>query len=379
MRIAYTYLGAPPRIDGVIKKILDQVSVWSRMKHEVCLFLLVNCDGPLPPEFEEFLKNFPQITVRRAGLFDIRWPLRTLKSRAGALRELSSEIQKFAPDVIYRRFGTHYPSVDRLAKKFPLILEVQSNDLMELRKTLSTYKYLYRRLTREKLLHLAKGAVYITHELSRISYLNTGGGQKFVLGDGIQFQRISSLAISANAQPYPRLFFMGTPDSPWHGLDKLLELAQHRPQWKFDIVGTSKEYLKTLKGTFENVEFHGFLGERQYNQILACADVAISSLALDRIPMKESSPLKTREYLASGIPTILGYKDTDFSGQEDFVLQLPAGEANVREALAAIDKFVLGWMGRRVPRDQVKHLDSEFKESLRLNFLAQQLTHSRDH
>ena len=57
---------------------------------------------------------------------------------------------------------------------------------------------------------------------------------------------------------------------------------------------------------------HGTLSGDAYWAVLGRADVAIGSLAMERAGLREGSPLKVREYLLAGIPTVIGYEDTDF-------------------------------------------------------------------
>jgi hypothetical protein len=84
--------------------------------------------------------------------------------------------------------------------------------------------------------------------------------------------------------------------------------------------------------------------------------------------MNEACPLKVREYLAYGLPIIIGYSDTDFLERPDFILTLPNHENNVNESLSEIEKFVLKWKGKRVPRDMITHIDICEKEKQRLSF-----------
>ena len=87
--------------------------------------------------------------------------------------------------------------------------------------------------------------------------------------------------------------------------------------------------------------------------------------------MHEASPLKVREYLALGLPTIIGYKDTDFPQGAPFLLELPNVENNVDFAADAILRFVEEWKNKRVPRSEVLHLDLKKKERERLRFLKE--------
>jgi hypothetical protein len=84
--------------------------------------------------------------------------------------------------------------------------------------------------------------------------------------------------------------------------------------------------------------------------------------------MQEACPLKVREYLAYGLPVIIGCKDTDFTESAPFILRLPNSEDNIETSLSAIESFVSKWKGKRVPREAIAHLDLEVKESQRVKF-----------
>jgi hypothetical protein len=98
--------------------------------------------------------------------------------------------------------------------------------------------------------------------------------------------------------------------------------------------------------------------------------VALGSMALHRNLMNEASPLKVREYLAYGIPTIIGYHDTDFPDGHPFILELPNEENNVESNLDKIRRFVSEVKGRRIERETIAHIDVKIKELQRFKFLT---------
>ena len=156
---------------------------------------------------------------------------------------------------------------------------------------------------------------------------------------------------------------------PWHGLDKIVKLAAVIPEWSFHLVGIGVE---DVGGAIpSNVKTWGALLYTEYLPLLAEADCAIGTLALHRKEMQEASPLKTREYLAHGLPVISGCRDTDFMEGADFLLELPNTEDNILPNTARIRAFVESWRGRRVDREKVRHLDTGEKERTRLRFFNQ--------
>ena len=350
MRVAYlAHLNLPPE-SGVSKKILSQVKLWSELA-EARLFVLSRredvCDlVELHGGKCSFYKGPPWSTGR----------LRALDSLVG-------QIVEWSPTAVYLRRDLFYPAYLRLAKALPLIQEVNSDELEELRLH-SPSQYLYHRMSRNWLDRLTSGWVFVTRELLHHPYYGRLPGMKTAIGNGISFDGLPHLPPRQSGGP-PRLVFIGQP-APWHGVDKILRLAEAFKTWEFHLIGCQASDFEQLP---DNVKIHGFLPFSEYVSILADADVGIGSLALHRKRMNEASPLKVREYLALGLPAIIGYKDTDFPEGAPFLLRLPNEERNVECCLQDIERFVMSWVGKRVPREAVAHLDLRHKERQRLLFI----------
>jgi hypothetical protein len=258
--------------------------------------------------------------------------------------------------------GICYPSFLRLASQVPLVIEQNSDDVTEIKSYLGRTAQLYHRMTRSVLLRRSRGMVAVGGE---VATKVAGYTQPvLVLGNGISLEKHCTLPPAMNDDP--RLVFIGSGLGEWYGLDKIMYLARHFTTWQFDLIGN----VKPLSGDLpRNVTFHGYLKGDQYTAILARADVAIGSLAMHRIHIDEISPLKTREYLARGLPTIIGYRDTDFPSAVPYLLCLPNTADNVSANLDVIERFVREWKGQRIPQHLVSHLDSHAKEADRLAFL----------
>lgn len=344
MKIAYIAYWDVSQESGVLKKIISQLLEWKKQGNKIELLALT------PGRF--VWEGASQIPVR-------------LFSRGNALTRFHS-VQKLVegaiqsgPDISYMRFSTFFPALRDLAEITPLILEINTDDLLEYKQTLSAAKYLYHKLTRDKLLSKASGFVFMTNELAeRFSGYHK---RSVVIGNGIDLSTYDFYPPPDN--PQPRLVFMGSQGLEWHGVDKVLELARLRPQWKFDIIGPK---LETHDGL--NVTFHPYLKQSDYVGLLQSADVALGTLALYRKGMREACPLKVREYLACGLPTIIGYKDTDFPTGAPFLLEIANTSGSIQNSLPQIEEFIRSWKGRRVPRQDVIHLDIREKEDKRLAF-----------
>lgn len=352
MRIAYLAMEKVDAETGVLRKIAGQMRAWQSAGHEVRLFNVVE----RPTSVLESLQELP------ADLFFSRGPLDTFRAFATMARAACA----WAPEVAYARLGRYYPALKQLARMAPICLEVNSDSLAELRSYGPRRHYWYHQLTHRSLQRLMSGMVFVTNELAHTPHLSPLDLPRCVIGNGIDLQAYPLLAPPNN--PRPRLIFLGSAGQAWHGVDKIQALAICFPEWEFDLVGIPAAALPAAPA---NLHAHGRLAKSAYDTLLACADIAIGTLALHRNGMDEACPLKVREYLAHGIPTVIGYRDTDFPDDAPFLLRLPNTEENVSTYTEEISQFVARMAGRRVPREAIAQLDVRIKERQRLQFLAQ--------
>ena len=355
MRIAYLchcdFDGHPER-SGVYRKILYQVECWRRLGHDVAVFHVSASDGGA------------------YGTADLAWhvfpyPNRSYFSRMHAWNSAARFVLRWRPDVVYHRCDLWYPAVQELTRRVPLVLEVNTDDLGEYRMS-SRARSTYNRLTRGFLLRAASGLVFVSAELSKLPQYDRFGKPHIVIGNGIRLEDYAVQAPTHNA--CPRLVFLGSDKQPWQSIDDILALAGIKADWLFDLVGVSAS-----RCTGQNVACHGSMCREEYERILGRADVAIGTLALYRNGLTESSSLKVREYLAYGLPVIMGCKDTDFPLPVPFILQLLNRQGSLVSEIAAVEGFVSTWMGKRVPKEDIGQIDMEPKERKRLLFLKEVL------
>jgi glycosyltransferase involved in cell wall biosynthesis len=336
----------------VRRLILEQAAAWSQLEEGVEVGLFVRCETGT----EDAWRGEPHVVTVRSSRLGIA-------GRFVARELLSLQVARWRPDVVYLRHSTISPSLLVLAAAFPTVVGGDLDDLDELR-IRSRARYWYARAIRDRLLRRARGIVVVTHELARHPTLVRLGRPISVLPNSIDLSRYPVGSPANN--PTPRLVFIGSPRLPWAGVDKIARLAAGFPGWGFDIVGPGRE---ELAGAPANVVVHGTLSRDDYLPILARADVAIGPLALHRKGLSESSALKVAEYLALGIPVILGNAETAFPGGAPFLLRLPNREDNVDVAMDEIRDFVERWRGQRVPRAAISAIDSTVVERERLRLM----------
>lgn len=351
MRIAYLIRWNEGPKSGVFKKVVSQVTEWVRQGHEVGLFLFTNNSNN---EWESYLQDV-QVTVQtyRRGL-----------GRFSDFRVLIQHVEEWNPTVIYHRYDLFYFGLPELLRKIPSVLEINTNDMTEMRLG-NKLKYMYHALTRDAVLHSTSGYVFVSGEIALTENFRRQAKDTTVIGNSIALHDFAQAPPAHNKEP--RLIFIGTPGLSWHGVDAIALMAKEHSNWHFDIIGVPSTEIK--KPIPSNMIFHGKLTRAEYEPLMHQADVAIGSLALYRKKMGEASPLKVREYLAYGLPVINGYLDTDFPEEVHFILQIPNEPKNTIKASEAIEKFVQSWRGRRVDRSQIEHLDTVVKEAERLRYM----------
>jgi len=359
MKIAYISLHWPRfKTSSIGKKILLQSQTWQNHGHEVRFFSHLHT-----VDDEENLINgerfFYKVENRTGGF------LKTEFNRIAAAKKLIKSVNNYNPDLIYLRWSMFVFPVHRLAKIAPIVLEINTNDLME-HKLLGFLMDRYNRCTRRFTIGSAKGLVFATRELSKNNSFTKFKKPSAVIPNGIEMERTSSYPAPSNQKPH--LVFIGTPGMAWQGVDKLVDFADRFKDIHIDLVGF--KFIEGVDSIPKNISMHGFLRGSHFEDILSKADAAIGTMALHRKGMDEASSLKTRDVLARGIPCILPYKDTAVSGLNlNEILQIPNTPDNIKIHGQKIHDFIFSMRGKRISRDSLKgKISIDVLESLRLDF-----------
>lgn len=360
MRIAYVSLHWPrTRNSGVGKKIQSQIRTWQSRGHDAQLFMHTEQHEPASDLIDASV--FP---YAKAG------KLQTEFNRIRAVLPMLKAIREYRPDIIYLRYGIYVYPAHLLMGIAPVVEEINTNDLTQ-HEGLGGIYSLYNRSTRGMFLRRVRGLVTVSRELAVCSAFAAYRKPTRVVANGCELDDFPQLLAPSNKIPH--LVFIGNPGYLWHGVDKLIDLACRFSDIHIDIVGYDK--LPEFEPLPKNVSLHGYLSMEKYQQVLANADVAVSSLALHRVKLEEASPLKSRECLAFGLPLVVAYVDTDLDESAcDFLLKIPNKEDNIQTHAQAIRDFAYRMQGRRADREFLKkHIDANQKEVTRLSFFEELL------
>jgi hypothetical protein len=350
MRIAYVVPWSERLDAGVMKSKVDvQTRHWERARHDVRVFVLRRAEERTP------------VTVADGDRHVVAY--HGMAARLDAVRRLFAAVRAWRPSVVYARYDLWWPSLPMLARHVPVVVEVNTDDVVEQRLACRMPRRAFNRATRRFVLSACAGLVFVTSELAHSPRFAMNRGPSAVIANSIELAGIDPCPAQ---QTSVRIAFLGTGE-PWQGIDHVLRLATLCPEWEFDLIGVSAADVRPVP---PNVHCHGFLSTGEYEPILCDANVAVGSLGLYRNGLHEASPLKVREYLAYGLPTIIGYGDTDFPDGAPFLLQIPNEASGVDRSIDAIRAFVLEWRQRRVDRSSIGHIDVSAKEDRRLEFFS---------
>lgn len=333
---------------GVAKKIGSQIEMWKKYGNTVECFCIGDVGG---------IANVRSVEFARLNAGFIPKSLIRYINRVKAYQKLVNYIEDTKPDLLYVRQSIWVPFFGKMLSILPSVIELNSDDLFE-KSTLGFFAWVYCKITREILIKKSSGFVAVSDEIAK-SYVKYSKPM-ITVSNGFEILELKSNSI--NKKKRTQMIFVGSPGQSWQGTDKVLKLAKMFPEYDFHIIGD------VHRGISKNIFYYGVISGDELAQLYLAMDVGIGTLALHRKLMNEASPLKVREYLAYGLPVILGYKDTDVDG-ESFVLNIGNYEANVDDNRQQIINFVKEWSGKRVAQEKVVELINwEPKELQRLQF-----------
>ncbi len=350
MKIAYILYHDIVSNSGVTKKIKDQVEKWIKKGHKVQIYTFVPRKGTSILDAQQYLTTSP---------------LQRIKTN----KKMLSDVETFKPDVIYYRYDIWGATISTILNKYRVVVELNTLDIHEFwllfrkNKTIRSFLiYLAYRVMRGFILRKVKGIVGVTKEITDDYSVAKYKKKSVYIPNGINLDEYKTIKQPGYYASRTALFFMGTPQQPWHGVDIIEELAKQLPQYDFHIVGMNGDK------SVSNLYWHGYLQKDDYITIMKECHVCIGTLALYRNKLQEACPIKVREYLAYGYPTIIGYKDTAFIEHfPDFLFYLDPSLNNIKEMIDFIEKN----KNRIVQHDEIYTISTEYTETNRLLFFEE--------
>ena len=345
------------KTSGIIHKIKAKVDEWNKLGFEVELLSLYS--------FTLYNREMNVIDSKNSFKVLKHTKIMTLYRLMKSSYLLYKHINKFNFDLIYFRTPRLYmPFISSALKHKKVVMELNSDDVEEWRCN-NKFIWIVNNITRHLFYSKASAFVSVSKELD-YRYKNFSK-RTIVIGNGISTDEFSMIKDTENKRP--QICFVGSPGYKWHGIEKIEWLAKNCIDYDFHLIGEFGEDLSNMK-------YYGYLTKEEVNQVISKCDIAISTLSLYAKNMNEASPLKSRQYMALGLPFIYAYYDTDLDGSEEFTLRIDNNPSNIEDSLEDIRDFVTKSFRNINLRTQARvfaenHIDVKVKEKVRLKFLSE--------
>ena len=364
---------------GVAKKLFNQVSELNRLGLDVELVLVCVGDVHYPPY--DFLTAYKVNSV----------PMGDFLGRIKRAREISrifgKVVDSLGPgDVLYYRYSDSFPlyypkTYFRRIRTCKIVTEHQTKELDEFKlmdNVLSYWSdYFFGKVLRKQ----SDAIVGVTDEITQYEIVRARDPEKphLTIGNGFLVQSVPVRGAPDYTDNDLHLLCVANV-SRWHGLDRLLRgLATYSgtPKVILHIAGDGAElpHLQQLTdelGISDRVVFHGFTAGKALDALFDQCHIAVGSLGIHRIGLKEASILKAREYCARGIPFIYGITDPDFPPDFPYILHVPADESpiDIEQVLAfAKEVYADPDHPQKMRRYAEEHLDWSVKTKRLKGFL----------
>lgn len=299
MRIAYIIIHDITINDGITKKIAGQIQIWKKLGHEVEIFCSIDKRGN------------PAIPARQYEIGSNFWRKHFAKDK-----RLLADINEYNPDIVYFRYNMWNTTLNHIFKKYRTVVEINSNDLGEYylqfkeRCELKTFRrFIANFLLRGLILNKMNGIITVTKELAECRHFTKYNKPITYIPNAVDLNEYQTIKNTKFKDKRIGLFFMGSPNISWHGIDIIEQMADRLPEFDFHVVGIEGD-------NKHNLFYYGYLQRKKYVKVLKKCHICIGTLALSRKNMSEACPLKVREYIAYGYPVIIGYEDTAFIDKE---------------------------------------------------------------
>jgi glycosyltransferase involved in cell wall biosynthesis len=164
----------------------------------------------------------------------------------------------------------------------------------------------------------------IEHQKSRGDLRNK---QTLLYPNGIVIP--DEVIFDARSDSVPELLFVAN-FAPWHGLDLLLkEMSQNKEQFILHLVGDLLHSDVVPARKDNRVVIHGKLTHREIITLSERCWLGLSTFGLYRKKMRQACPLKSREYLVTGLPVYADHIEV-FPADFPYFAQ---GDANILKIL----------------------------------------------
>lgn len=267
-------------------------------------------------------------------------------------------------DFFYIRYFGPSRLLAKIANKFgsKIISEHQSKEIDEIKsaahlnpfglkpsKLLSWFLYNFSPIYNERIwgtnfIKSIKCVVTITEELANFQK-NKGAKKVIISANGISVNNYQSKEYIPFEYPLRMLFLKGTSsNAAWNGIERLvksIDLSQYDAK-HFNLI-VCGHYIEGEIPKRDYIQHLGYLNKTELDKLINSIHIGVSTLALYRKNLEEAAVLKTREYVARGLPFFYAYTDPDLNeNSKEFALSFPNNDSIIdMEKIIEFSKIAL--------------------------------------
>ena len=278
------------------------------------------------------------------------------------------------------RFGNKTVFEHLSIEEFELKLHAKENPFgLKPSKLFSWLEYAALPLWREKLFGKsirknAKLGICNSQEIANFQNMKSGGVYKCMIGgDAVEVDTFT-LSPRPELTNELRLVFLkgASTNAEYNGIDRLFNgLKSYNGSFEFKlyVLGKKIDFEKNLAEELNilntNVYFPGFKVGTELDLFLNEIHLGVSQFGIHRKGLKSNSTIKSREYIARGIPFIFGHQDPDMNEMsKEFALEFPNNDSLIDiEKVIEFAKKTLQYkeLPQKMRKYAEEHLDYEVK------------------
>jgi hypothetical protein len=184
-----------------------------------------------------------------------------------------------------------------------------------------------------RVLRRVAGVAAVTDEIRHYQLSRSGLGKPSrTVANGIDVGGVKHTGFVPFDGVELKLLFIASSQAPWHGIDRLLaSVRAYRGPVRLTlnlVGGASGQAAGTVqRQSHLTLVHHGLLHGAALDAVFEDTTLAVSSLAMFRTGLTQACVLKTREYVARGVPFVYGYDDVDLPSPQPFCLNVGNSDA----------------------------------------------------
>jgi glycosyltransferase involved in cell wall biosynthesis len=338
MKVLYVTTESPSSI-GVRKKIYSKIDCLNDLGVDTnAIYFSENIPDELNSS-DAKIKLIKFVPKKLPGIFNRRffWQFQILYKNYFFYKALYKSI-KAQGDFDF--FIFRYPTADLnflfLIKKLKgkVILEHNSKELEELKAKNNFFLYKYYYWSEKRIGPLiiknAKGIIGVTNEITNYEIKRSGRKSEncTTISNGFNVESVHLRnPPQFDGKTINLLFLIGSAVTDWYGIDRLVRsVAAYKGDVLFKVYIVGNKFEKEMQlvrelGVEDKFIFTGYLETEKLAEMFDKCHIGVAALTMHKIGLTEAAALKVKEYMARGIPFILGYSEVDLIGktEEDLI------------------------------------------------------------